>query len=344
MRYSMPIKKNDKPNKTIQCIRLLKILKSKRYCKKSEIAYLLGEETTRNINNYKNTLYDAGYPIHFRPGRNGGYYLEFDSILPSMRPSALQLKSLSVAYDYLLKEGNIPHKQLLLDYLGGVFLENEQSPDTDELALYGHFPLSMTSEELERRYYILQTAIDSKRKVKILYRGYVRDGERVIHPYKLFKFTNWMIFAREDGDYMSQQMLYNKFKLHRILEIELLDETYKIPWDYQESDYFDQEGMVEPLTHVKLIIKGRLGRMLDEKIYGQNQVVTCLDEKTRMYLFEADMRNQMVIRKFILSFGSQCEVIEPVEIREEIIREARNTLSKYERYEQPENKNNTCES
>lgn len=38
--------------------------------KKTEIAYLLGEETTRNINNYKkNTLYDAGYPIHYKPGK-----------------------------------------------------------------------------------------------------------------------------------------------------------------------------------------------------------------------------------------------------------------------------------
>lgn len=329
----MPVKKNDKPNKTIQCIRLLKILKSKRYCKKSEIAYLLGEETTRNINNYKNTLYDAGYPIHYKSGRNGGYYLEFDSILPSMRPNALQLKSLSVVYEYLLKEGNVPHKQLLLDYLGGAFLESENIPDTDELALYGHFPLSMTPEEIERRYYILQTAIDSKRKVKIRYRGYTQDRERIIHPYKLFKFSNWIAFARDESQSGKTQSVYNKFKLHRMLEIELLDESFEIQRDYKEADFFDQQGLVEPLTHVKLIIKGKMGRMLDEKIYGQNQVVTCLDACRHVFLFEADMRNQLVIRKFILSFGSRCEVIEPVEIREEMILDAKKTLHRYEKTE-----------
>ncbi|GAB6110090.1 RtcB family protein [Fusibacter bizertensis] len=41
----MPIKKYDKPNKTVQCIRMLRILKSKRFMKKTEIAYLLGEDT-----------------------------------------------------------------------------------------------------------------------------------------------------------------------------------------------------------------------------------------------------------------------------------------------------------
>lgn len=123
----MPIIKSDKPNKTIQCIRLLKILKSKKYVKKAEIAYLLGEETTRNINNYKNTLYDAGYPIQYKPGRYGGYYLEFETMLPSMRPNAMQLKALSAVYEYLLKEGTMPHKQLLLDFLGGPFLKTNRS-------------------------------------------------------------------------------------------------------------------------------------------------------------------------------------------------------------------------
>ncbi len=77
-----------------------------------------------------------------------------------------KLKSLSASYEYLLKESNVPNKNILLDYIGGAFLENEKTFSNDELALYGHFPLSMLPEEIEKRYYIIQTAIDSKRKVK----------------------------------------------------------------------------------------------------------------------------------------------------------------------------------
>ncbi len=326
----MPVKKYDKPNKTIQCIRLLKILKSKKYVKKAEIAYLLGEETTRNINNYKNTLYDAGYPIAYKSGKYGGYYLEFDSMLPGTSLNEFELKSLNTAYEYLAQESNVPHKRLLLDYLSNAFLENEESYNEDDLALYGHFPLSMPSEEIERRYYIIQTAIDSKRKVRIVYKGYKRDVERIIHPYKLFKYTNWIVFAYDESVKTEAFSGYTKFKLHRMIDIELLDEAFEIQSDYKEEDYFDQSGAKESMTHLKLKIYGRMGRMLDEKIYGRNQVVTCLDPNNHTYLFEADMQNSLVIRKFILSFGSKCEVIEPADIRREMMIDAKKTLNRYD--------------
>lgn len=327
----MPVKKYDKPNKTIQCIRMLKILKSKQYVKKAEIAYLLGEETVRNINNYKNTLYDAGYPIYFKSGKHGGYYLEFDAMLPSMKMNEMELESLSVAYEYLLNEINIPNKKTLLDYIGNAFLENEKKYSSEELALYGHFPLSMPAEEIERRYYIIQTAIDSKRKVRVLYRGYNNDHYRVIHPYKLFKFTNWIVFAFDEKMKHHSDAKFNKFKLHRMIEIELLDETYTHDPSYLEEEHFGKSSMKEATTHVKLKIFGRIGRMLSEKVYGENQNVTCLDSNKHIYLFEADMRNSLVILKFILSFGSRCEVIEPAQLREEIIRNANRTLNHYKK-------------
>lgn len=330
----MPVKKYDKPNKTIQCIRMLKILKSKKYVKKAKIAYLLGEATTRNINNYKNTLYDAGYPIHYKSGKHGGYYLEFDSMLPSMKMDELQLKSLSVAYEYLLKDSHVPNKRTLLDYIGNAFLENDRVPNNDELALYGHFPLSMSPEDIENRYYIIQTAIDANKRVRILYKGYNRNNHRVIHPYKLFKYTNWAVFAYDESVTNKTNSKFSSFKLHRMLEIELLDESFTVNPDFDETHYFDQTGQKESFIHVKLKVYGRMGRMLDEKVYGQNQVVTCLDEQKHIYLFEADMKNELVILKFILSFGARCEVIEPIKIRQQIISDAQNILKSYEKYDE----------
>lgn len=259
---------------------MLKILKSKKHLKKAEIAYLLGEETTRNINNYKNTLYDAGYPIYYKSGKYGGYYLAFDSKLPSMKMDELQLKSLSVAYEFLMKESNVPNKRVLLDYMGNAFLENDRISSDEELALYGHFPLSMPDEEIERRYYIIQTAVDSNSKVKILYKGYNGDNYRIIHPYKLFKYSNWIVFAYDESVKNQSESKFSSFKLHRMLEIELLDESFSINPEFDEDLYFDRAGQKKEAIHVKLKIYGKIGRMLDEKIYGQNQVVTCLDEKT----------------------------------------------------------------
>lgn len=255
-------------------------------------------------------------------------------MLPSMKLSDEELKSLSVSYEYLLKESNVPNKKILMDYLGSAFLESEKTSSNEDLALYGHFPLSMSSEEIEKRYYIIQTAIDSNRKVKILYKAYNRDNYRIIHPYKLFKFTNWIVFAYDEtikGDSFSK---FSKFKLHRIKEIELLDDVYSVDSTYSEEIYFDHKGIIESTSHVKLKIYGNMGRMLDEKVYGENQIVTCLDREKHIYLFEADMRNALVIKQFILSFGSRCEVLEPEEFRLEMIRDAQRNLSRYEKSEE----------
>ncbi len=45
-------------------------------------------------------------------------------------------------------------------------------------------------------------------------------------------------------------------------------------------------------------------------------------------MFEADMRNDLVIMKFILSFGSRCEVIEPSKIRDEMIADSKKYITK----------------
>ncbi len=329
----MPVKKYDKPNKTIQCIRMLKILKSKKYLKKSEIAYLLGEETTRNINNYKNTLYDAGYPIAYKPGRNGGYYLEFDMMLPRMKMNEEALKSLSTAYEYVMKESHMPHKKLVLDYLGNAFLENQATYNHEDLALFGHFPLKMPLDEIEKRYYTIQTAIDSKRKVKILYKGYKGNHYRVIQPYKLYKYVNWIVFAYDESIVNSHYSPFTSFKLHRMIDIELLEETFTPRSQFSEEMYFDQVGTKTEVYHVKLKIFGPIGRMLDERVYGQNQSVTCLDDHHHIYLFEADMKNEWVILKFILSFGSKCQVIEPAKMRQAVLENAKETLDCYEKNE-----------
>lgn len=334
----MPVKKYDKPNKTIQCIRMLKILKAKQFLKKAEIAYLLGEETDRNINNYKNTLYDAGYPIYYKPGRYGGYYLEQDGMLPGNRLNDVELQSLGVAYEYLMKESRVPNKKLLLDYIGNAFIENKKAFSNTQLSLFGHFPLSMPIEEIEKRYYMIQTAIDAKKKIKILYRGYNRDSYKVICPYKLFKYTNWIVFAYDETIQRQTYSPYNNFKLHRMLEIEWLDEPFTVDEDFEEEAYFDESGTKEPLIHVKCKFYGKIGRMLDEKIYGQNQQVTCLNKRYHIYQFEADMRNTMVIKKFILSFGSRCEVIEPSWIRDDMIEDAQKLLKRYEKQEKNKKK------
>lgn len=307
----MPVYIQDKPSKTVQCIRMIRILKSQKYVKKKEIAELLGETTTRNINNYKNALYDAGYVIDFKPGKYGGYFLVHDQLLPASNLKREQLDSLAVMYDYVLEDNNFAYRSLFLDFVGNILGANDTVIKSDSPGLFGHFPLRMSTDEIQKRYYILNTAIDSHKKVWINYSSYRKDIERVIHPYRLYKFNNWHVYAIDDR-VSNKKNEYTSFKLHRIKEIKLLDDEFKVDVNYNEEEHFSDRGLHSDYsTDVELRVYGPYGRTLDEKLYGKNQIVTLENEKRLVYNFKATMYDRMVILKFVLSMGANCKVISP---------------------------------
>lgn len=328
----MPKTIQDKPSKTIQSIRMLKILKSKEFVTKKEIASLLGESTLRNINNYKNALYDAGYQIEYKPGINGGYYLVHDQLLPSSNINRDQVEALSQVYIYVLEDKNFINRQVFLDFVSNILSSNDSVKNSNNHYLFGHFPLSMSDSDIQKRYYILQTAIDSHRKVKIKYKGYHSDIERVIHPLKLFKFQNWHVYAVDTRESKQGKNTYTQFKLHRILKIELLEESFVEEVGFDVNEHFTDRGLVTDTPfYVKLRIYGPMGRTIDEKVYGKNQKVY-LDNKSRQtYNFEATMYDRFVVLKFVLSLGEHCKVIEPQWLKREVVHNAHKIIEYYKR-------------
>lgn len=328
----MPIIKQDKPSKTVQSIRMLKILKSKQYTKKEELASLLGETTTRNINNYKNALYDAGYYIDYQPGKEGGYYLVHDHIIPSATIQKEQIDALSQIYDYVLEDKNFVNRQLFLDFLSNILGNSDSSNKPINKFLFGHFPLSMKDNDIQNRYYLLQTAIDSGRKVKINYKGYYSDNIHIIHPIRLFKFQNWHIYAIDTRETRVGKNRYTAFKLHRIIDIELLPDHFEKDKEYEDSEHFSDRGLVtdQPIN-VKLLIYGSIGRTMDEKIYGENQKVELVNKNRMNYTFEARMYDPMVVLKFVLSLGSNCKVIEPLWLKKAVVENSKRIIEFYKR-------------
>lgn len=327
----MPRTIQNKPSKTIQCIRMLKILKSKQYIKKDEMASLLGEETTRNIVNYKNALYDAGYYIDYKPGKYGGYHLVHDTLLPNTLIKEETITALTQIYEYALKDKNFVNRQLFLDFVSNILSTNDSHFKESNSTLFGHFPLAMSDADIQKRYYTIQTAIDSKRKVKIKYKGYHSDIERIIHPYKLFKYQNWHVYA-EDIRENQKEPTYTQFKLHRIKELEILDEEFKVDINYDENEHFTARGLsTDTPIYLKLKIYGPLGRMIDEKIYGENQVVTIENKRRKNYNFEATMYDRGVVIKFVLSMGSSVKVLEPKWLQKVVIDNSKKIIEFYKR-------------
>ena len=65
-------------------------------------------------------------------------------------------------------------------------------------------------------------------------------------------------------------------------------------------------------------ISGRPAMYIKEYKYGENQVVTPIDKDTT--ILECDMLYKYNTIKFVLGFGVNCEVLEPVWLKDEIKR------------------------
>lgn len=178
----------------------------------------------------------------------------------------------------------------------------------------------------------LAEAWTSQRRAKITYRSLpaAKSAERIIEPYFIEPaapgHSSYVIA------YCHRAKELRIFKVERIEAIELTDEKYTIPADFDANRYFKGAwGIVvegEEQT-VKLKFSAEIARLMEETIWHPSQVL----EK------QADGSVIMVLRVFytyelvtwILGWGEKVEVLEPEELRKEVLQTAKAMVKIYQK-------------
>ncbi|MEO7000923.1 MAG: YafY family protein [Ktedonobacterales bacterium] len=173
----------------------------------------------------------------------------------------------------------------------------------------------------------LQEAIWSERKLRL---GYQRDGgiaERLVDPLGLVaKGSVWYLVAAVAGEPRT-------YRVSRIDTVMLLDEPCERPADFDLATFWEHSTAeftanlpryqatlrvtAEALRYIRQ--GGRYARIESESAADADGWITV------SMLFE----EQHGAREFTLGFGAQAEVIEPPELREQVICEARALLARY---------------
>ncbi len=120
------------------------------------------------------------------------------------------------------------------------------------------------------------------------------------------------------------------YKLERIRQAELTDETFVIPTDFDGQAMISRAwgvmaGEGDP-THVRLRFSLYVTRRVRETRWHISEVVTETDEGL---IWEADIGDITEIRPWIRGWGSDCEVLEPISLREEMQAEVRRLTRLY---------------
>lgn len=312
-------------SKTALSIQMLLILSVRDIVTKEELSNIL-DTNVRNIIEYKKELEYCGYDIEVIKGVGGGYRLNKDSIMPTIRLTEDEKKALLSASDYLMKRYDFLQKKEYQSALSKIMAGVRSKFEYPTNLIIDRFPLAMSEEEIKERYRTMQIAMDSLNKVEIEYLSSKNKLKtHIIHPYRLYMYNlAWYVLAFNES--FSD---FGYFKLNRIESYKILKDKYTLFKYFDESKYLDKFGMVQngEFIDVSIELKKPYAALVRERIYGKNQTLEFVDENTT--ILNCKMQNKESIVSFVLGFGSKAKVLKPEYIKDLVLEELNKTIKKY---------------
>lgn len=267
------------------------------------------EVSVRTIYRDIDALSGAGIPIYAETGRNGGIRLMNGFVLDKTVLSEEEKKEILTALQSLRTVQDAGGGQTLQKLSALFRLHSEDWLEVD-FSRWGN--AGSDNEKFE----LLKSAVIRRQSVRILYASsYEVCRERIVQPYKLtYKSRAWYLKA-----FCTQRQDWRTFKLNRILDWEILDEGFA-PRPFSQTDA-EYEGDYQTIT---LRFPAEMAfRVCDE--FDQEQIRR---QANGDLIVSAKMPEDGWLTGFLLSFGTQVDILAPASLREAVARQAKEIYEK----------------
>ncbi|MFV0381659.1 MAG: helix-turn-helix transcriptional regulator [Breznakia sp.] len=311
-------------NRTALTIKMLNYLKANDLVSREALATYL-ECNVRNIVEYKKELEIAGYRIETIRGKYGGYRLLHEYLIPCI---ALDENEAGALQDvkYFLKNYNYT---FLKDYENALIkIKNSlRHPIHEEELIYVEHRFTYQKD----KYFLKQMQVAKQQRVCISmqYRSLQARSfeQRLIQPYECVYSEDGVYVLAYDVS-VHKQHAFKFFKLSelRMKDVKLTTTRFTRDHDFQLSKHMGKQGLLKDVYHVKLEVYGQQAKLLAETSLGMQHSQQLKDD---VLYVEFKMENKARVVSFVQSLGAFCKVIEPPEIRDEIISSLKQTLLWY---------------
>lgn len=267
------------------------------------------EVSTRTIYRDVDALSAAGIPIYAETGRSGGIHLMEGFVLDKAILSDDEKQEILTALQSTNTAQNVSDSQTL-QKLSAIFNLNFENWLEVDFSRWGN---NGTDNE---KFELLRSAVIQKRCVKITYAGSGGEiSERIVQPLKMvYKSMSWYLKA-----YCTEKQDFRIFKLMRIISAEVLPDSFS-PLTFPEINETARQNYNEIII---CFSKSAAHRVYDE--FDRTQV----QQKDNGDLIVcANMPQDDWLVGYILSFGTQAEVIEPVSLKKVIAERAKEIYDK----------------
>lgn len=261
------------------------------------------EVSSRTIYRDVDALSSAGIPIYAEPGRKGGIGLLPGFLLDKALLDEDERQEVLTALQSISAAGYTAGKETLTKLSALFHADTENWLEVD----FSRFEKS-ASDNL--KFKTLKTAIIQHRELKITYINTNSEkSTRIVQPLKLsYKSKEWYLktFCLEKQD-------FRLFKLNRILAFELLEHTF-IPRPYPELP----DSRCQPYPKILLLFSKEIAY----RIYDEFDETQLEHQQNGDILACAEMPVDAWLTGYLLSFGTQVEIIEPAYLKEALAAQA----------------------
>jgi predicted DNA-binding transcriptional regulator YafY len=172
-------------------------------------------------------------------------------------------------------------------------------------------------------------AVLQKKAVEIAYYAMSRKKvtRRKVAPYKMW-FYDGTFYLVGNCDLRKDIRI---FALDRIKKIEITDEKFEVPEEFNIDDFMKSSFGVfqgDPIR-VRVWFAADIADYIREKIWHKSQTIK--DQKDGTVIFEAEVAGTEEIKFWILKWGAKAIVLAPESLRDEIRYETEAMLENYER-------------
>ena len=276
------------------------------------------EVSLRTIYRDIESLSAAGIPIASKGGINGGYFILDEYKVDNMLFNKKELKTFLALTDSLNKSfGNkYNFKEILLKMKS---MENEENDSGNLKIDLSHFSLD---EEIKKHLYMINSSLETNRLLVFDYvnRNYEKI-KRTVEPIKLiFEDGNWWLigYCRFRNDFRS-------FKLSRIQNMDIGVEYEKRDISEEEILKLFRKQFIENSIEIVFKFTKKSGKRLTE--YFKKEKIT--EKEDGFYVVDNFPDDEGLI-KAILSYGKECEVVSPLDLREKLKKYIKDLYSKYD--------------
>lgn len=166
----------------------------------------------------------------------------------------------------------------------------------------------------------IQQALLDHHTLRLRYHAFQRDEEteREVDPYHLTYYNGGLYLIA----YCHLREAIRVFAVERIRSLQALRRKFQPPTDFKPQEYLDKAwGILQgDLVTVRVVFAPALALYIKERLWHPSQKLRDLpDGRVELSLRVADT---LEVRRWILGFGAEAEVLEPASLREALHRAA----------------------